>query len=161
MSGGSHEEPAPRLPLAIERILGAACMLALVGITFANVVTRYLTGGSLAFTEEYSVTLMVAIMLLGAGVAFAADRHIRITVLLDRLAPGPRRAAEVGVGGLCLLMLGLLVWLGGRMAWDAYRFEETSAGLGVPMWWYLVWLPVLALAAGLRVLGRILRVARS
>ena len=30
-----------------------------------------------------------------------------------------------------------------RVVWDDVRFEETSPGIGVPQWWYTVWLPVL------------------
>jgi TRAP-type C4-dicarboxylate transport system permease small subunit len=52
-----------------------------------------------------------------------------------------------------LLMFGLLVWYGGRMAWDDYRFEVTSPSLGVPNWWYTVWLPVLSLLIVVRLLG--------
>jgi hypothetical protein len=27
------------------------------------------------------------------------------------------------------------------MVWDDYRYEETSPGIGVPQWWYSLWLP--------------------
>ena len=40
----------------------------------------------------------------------------------------------------------LLAIFGTRMAWDEYRFEVTSPGLGIPTWIYTVWLPVLSLA---------------
>ena len=49
-------------------------------------------------------------------------------------------------------MFGLIVWYGARLAWDQYRFEELSAGLGVPTWIYTIWMPLLSLL----ILGRIL-----
>ena len=41
-------------------------MAALCLITLGNVVARYLTNYSFAFTEEYSIALMVVVTMLGA-----------------------------------------------------------------------------------------------
>ena len=39
-----------------------------------------------------------------------------------------------------------LAVLGTRVVWDEFRFEETSPGIGVPKWWYTIWLPLLSVA---------------
>ncbi len=88
-------DPPTRVPLALEKVLVAAAMAAMAIITFANVTTRYLTDVSLAFTEEYSVALMVVVALLGTSLATAAGRHVRIGTLVDGLPPPARRGAEV------------------------------------------------------------------
>ena len=87
------ELPAPhtRVPLTFERILLAAAMGAMALITAANVVTRYLSNVSLAFTEEYSVVLMVVVALVGSALAIACGRHIRIAYFTDMLSPANRR----------------------------------------------------------------------
>lgn len=149
------------MPLRIEEALMAAAMAALCLITFGNVVVRYLTNISFAFTEEYSIALMVIVALLGSSVAFATDRHIRVTFLLDRLPPRGRRWAELTVIALCIAMFALLVRLGGRLAWDEYRFEETSPGLGIPSFLYTMWLPILSAVIVLRLVGRAIRVWRG
>ena len=41
-------------------------------------------------------------------------------------------------------MFALLAGLRHAQAWDDYRFEMTSPGLGVPQWLYTVWLPLLS-----------------
>jgi hypothetical protein len=56
-------DPKTRIPLTLERVLLAAAMGAMALITAANVLTRYLSNISLAFTEEYSVALMVVVAL--------------------------------------------------------------------------------------------------
>ena len=61
------------------------------------------------------------------------------------------------VGVLFTLMAALSV----RMVWDDIRFEETSPGIGVPKWWYSVWLPVLSTAIALRAFGRWRRLGRA
>ncbi|MNJ80655.1 Tripartite ATP-independent periplasmic transporter, DctQ component [compost metagenome] len=52
---------------------------------------------------------------------------------------------------LCgMLVLGLVVWYGSVFAWQEYQWESESPGLGLPNWWYVVWLPLLALAVAWR-----------
>jgi TRAP-type C4-dicarboxylate transport system permease small subunit len=156
-----RRNPPTRVPLKVEEVLVAACMAAMALITAANVALRYLTNVSIAFTEEYSVALMVGVALLGTAVATAAGRHIRIGYFTDDLAPRARRRAEMAAMALVMLCFGLLVVFGARLAWDEYRFEVLSSGLGHPNWWYTGWLPVLSLVVVLRALGRFIRLARG
>ncbi len=153
--------PKPRVPLAIEEVLVAATMALVALITFANVVMRYLTDVSFAFTEEYSIALMVVLTFLGASAAVVKDRHIRITFITDKLSPQNRRRAEV-FAMLCMAaMYGLLVGYGAWATWDDYRFEVTSPALGVPQWLYTLCLPVLSVAVLGRAIGRIIRIRRG
>ena len=66
-------DPTPRF-LRIEEAVAAAVMALLGLITLANVVVRYLTNYSFAFTEEYSIALMVVVALLGTSIATARNR---------------------------------------------------------------------------------------
>lgn len=130
-------------------------------ITLANVVVRYLTAYSFAFTEEVSVALLVALALLGSAAAFGAGRHIQVTFFIERLPARWQTACEgVALAGNALLF-GLLAGLGGRLAWDEFRFEVTSPGLGLPQWLYTVWLPVLALWIAARALAALWRRIRT
>jgi TRAP-type C4-dicarboxylate transport system permease small subunit len=134
---------------AVERFLMAASMGALCVLTMANVLVRYFTDISFAFTEEISVALMVFMTLVGASHGFARNHHIAIAYFVER-KPSLQRFGRLLAGGSSLLMFGLLAWYGARMTWDDYRFEVTSPSLGVPQWWYSVWLPVLSLLIVLR-----------
>lgn len=147
------DEPATRVPLAFEDILAAACMGVLALITFANVVLRYLTDESIAWTEEISIALMVIMTLAAAAAAVARERHIRIDYFLERGSERRRRIlALIGAGAVVVLFAAMTV-LAARMVWDEFRFEETSPGIGVPKWWYSVWLPILSAAIALRAAG--------
>lgn len=153
--------PKPRVPLTIEETLVAATMALVALITFANVVMRYLTDVSFAFTEEYSIALMVVLTFLGASAAVVKDRHIRITFVTDKLSPINRRRAEI-FAMLCMVaMYGLLVIYGAWSTWDDYRFEVTSPALGLPQWIYTLCLPVLSVAVLARAVGRIIRIHRG
>lgn len=154
-------EAPPRVPPGIERFFAAMAMALLTLITFANVVVRYLTDFSFAFTEEYSVFLMVLMTFFGAAAAFATDRHIRMTFFTEKLPKPVARRLEYVLLVIGATMFGLLVWYGVKYTYDVWRFEETSAGLGVPVWIYWIWLPALSAVIVLRLLGRLVRVART
>ena len=86
-------KPRTRLPLKIEEVAIAAGMAAIALITAANVVVLYLTNISFAFTEEYSVVLMVLVTMLGTSLAMAGGRHIRIEYFTSLLQPRDRQLA--------------------------------------------------------------------
>ena len=152
MSDSDQAATGGKLTLgAIERFLMAASMGVLCLLTMANVLVRYFTDISFAFTEEISVALLVVMTLVGASHAFASNHHITITFFVDR-KPAWLGAARRFAALCSLIMFGLLAWYGVQMAWDDYAFEVTSPSLGVPQWWYTVWLPVLSIVIVLRLL---------
>ena len=121
-------------------------------ISIANVIVRYASNASFAFTEEYSVFLIVFLTFVGTGLAFARDAHIRITFFIDRLSPFWRRFCELAGRLAALLMFALIAWYGALLAWDEYQFDEVSAGLGYPAWIYTAWMPVLSIAIMARII---------
>ena len=126
-------------------------MAAICLITLGNVVARYLTDISFAFTEEVSVFLLVFLTFIGSAKAFLDGNQIAVGYFIDKLSwPWRRRWLLFGLA-MSALMIGLLVWYGARMAWDDFELEVTSPGLGWPQWIYTASLPLLALL----VLGRI------
>ena len=164
MTGSTdHEQdtqaPPPRR--CIEDWIGALVMAVLALITFANVLARYFTDESFAWTEEISISLMVVLAMISTGAAVVRDRHIRIEFFYEGGGPSRRRgmamlsAAATAVCFLCVAGLGT------RLAWDDWQFEVTSPGIGVPQWWYTVWLPLLSLAVAVRAMQQLVAAWRS
>lgn len=133
----------------IERWLAAFALAVICLISLANVVVRYASDASFAFTEEISIFLLVVLTFAGAAVAMRRNGHIRIALIEDKL---PRlRKPLIVFQWLCgMAVLSLVVWYGGVFAWQEYQWESESPGLGLPNWWYVVWLPVLAVAVAWR-----------
>lgn len=131
-------------------------MAALVVITMLNVITRYLSDDSFAWTEEFSVALIVVMTLAGASAVALRDRHIRIEFFFNRKTadgndqPRPRlqRAGLLLTASFFVLLAALF----SRWVWDQIRFAETSMGLGVPLWWYSLVIPPLCLVIAWRAL---------
>ena len=151
------DAPPVKVPLAVEDWLSVLVMAALAVITFVNVVVRYFSDQSIAWTEEISVFLMIVVTLVGGSAAVARDRHIKIEYFLDAgSAARQRRLAAFGAL-VTAVFFALLCALSVRLVWDDIRYEETTPGIGVPKWWYSVWLPVLSAAIAARAVGLFLR----
>lgn len=156
-SPASINRPKTRIPLSIEENLAGLILGLLALITFANVLVRYLTNFSFAFTEEISIFFMVIMTLLGSASLMAKGGHLNIAYFVDRLPRKYHRIGRIIATALNGLMFLLLAIFGARMAWDEYRFEVTSPGLGIPTWIYTVWLPLLALVIAGRAVGVVMR----
>jgi TRAP-type C4-dicarboxylate transport system permease small subunit len=154
-------DEATRVPLAIEDWLTVVVMALLALITFANVLVRYFTDQSFAWTEEFSVFLMIVLALVAGSAAVARNQHIRIEYFADS-GPERRQRALARLGAfMVFLLFALMAVLSVRTLWDDIRFGETSPGIGVPQWWYTVWLPILSAAIALRALGLFIRRGRA
>lgn len=149
-SGTDHT----KVPVVLEEALGAAAIAAICLISFGNVIVRYATNYSFAFTEEFSVFLLAFMTFVGASAAFAANEHIRITFFLDIASPGVRWVLELITLAATTIMFALIVYYGAEVTYEEWYWGETSPGLGYPTWIYTIWLPILCVAILLRVFGR-------
>ena len=120
---------------ALRRLLDAAAaalLAAILAVTAARVVGRYVLGLALPWSEELTRLLFVWLVMLAA----ARAAHMRIDLVQDRLAPRARRRLGVGVAALSVGLLGLLVYYGLALveltAYDRY----TALGVSVQ---YLYW----------------------
>ena len=105
--------------------------LAMVLVTFAIVVLRYLFDLGWIWLQESVTWMHACVFMLGAAYTLARDEHVRVDVLYRRAGPGGR--AWVNVIG-CLVFLGpfsLFLLFG---SWDyvatAWRIGETSREAG-------------------------------
>jgi len=151
---------APR-SLHVEDWLTVIVMALLALITFANVLVRYFTNSSFAWTEEISVFLMIVLALVAGSAAVARDRHIRIEWFAERGSAARRRFLAQFGAALVAVLFGVIAVLSVRVVYDDFRFEETSPGIGVPQWWYSIWLPILSLLITWRAIGLYIRRGRQ
>jgi len=153
----SEPEEKTLVPLKIEDWLTVIVMALLALITFANVLVRYFTSQSFAWTEEFSVFLMIVLALVAGSASVARNRQIRIEYFADS-GSLKRQKALARFGALMMaLLFALIAVLSVRTVIDDFRYGETSPGIGVPQWWYTIWLPVLSTAISARALGLFIR----
>ena len=77
---------------------------------------------------------------------------------LEARVPVVRRAEMLALI-LAIICFGLLAIFGAKLAYDEYRFEVLSNGLGNPQWLYTGWLPLVSLLVIARAAGRLMRLA--
>jgi TRAP-type C4-dicarboxylate transport system permease small subunit len=155
----AHDEKTV-VPLRIEDWLTVIVMGLLALITFANVLVRYFTSQSFAWTEEISVFLMIVLALVAGSAAVARNRQIRIEYFAESGSPGRQRALARFGALMVFVLFVLMAILSSRMVYDDIKYGETSPGIGVPAWWYSIWLPVMSVAIAGRALGLYIRRGR-
>jgi len=137
---------AERVFVRVNQALIGAMMVAMFGLVFTNVVTRYGLGFSIAWAEEVSSFLMIWITYLGAGLALRQGRHVAIELFQD-LLPSPMCRAVRTVLGLAVLgFLGFLVYLG-------FQFVVFGWAQDTPVTLVPRGIPYLAIPLGALLLG--------
>jgi TRAP-type C4-dicarboxylate transport system permease small subunit len=143
-----------------ESAIALVALVLLVVITLLNVVTRYFTDESLAWTEELSVFLMVILALSGTASATLRDTHLRIEAFYESGSAERQLKLRRLVAFITAVFYLFLAAVFARFTWDEFRFDETSMGLGLPRWWYSVWVAPLCLLIAGRAL-QVMRLART
>lgn len=154
-------DPPVKVPLKIEDWLSVLILGGLALITFTNVLVRYLTDNSFAWTEEISIFLLIVLTMTAGATAFIRNQHIRIEIIADGGSPQRQRRLAIISSVVVLLFFVLLAVLSARMALDDYTWGDTSPAIGIPNWWYTIWMPILATAISLRMLGMLRRLLRG
>ena len=125
--------PIDALALALERLLGAALIVAVL-YNFVNVVGRYVFGETFISADEVQIYIMVYIAFLGAAVATWRRVHLRMDVLVQRL-PRAAKATLAALELALVLVLALLVlYVSSSYVKQMAGLDARSQNAGIPMW---------------------------
>ena len=153
------------LRLAVPVMLARAGLVIL--ITVDTVMCGAAGGDALAF---YGASLAPHITMLTVGIGLLTGTVVYVAQMAGAGRPAEcgriwKRAlaiaALLGTAYMVALLFGLITVLSVRVVWDDYRFEETSPGIGVPQWWYSVWMPVLCALTTARAVQVFVRLRRG
>lgn len=144
-----------------EELLGSIMLAVMALIAFANVIVRYCTTFSLAWTEEITINFFVWVVLLGTACAFRDNTNLGMSILYSTL-PRTWRVLCYWLGILlCVGFFGGLCWTGTLEVIDEIELESQSESLGIPVWWYTIATPVLSLLIIFRMAQRALKDLRT
>ncbi|MDK2881859.1 MAG: hypothetical protein PWP12_298 [Bacillota bacterium] len=136
----------------LEEYLCAVLLFFISVLTFLNVIVRYLTNGSLAFTEELVVNLFVWITVLGGAIAFRKRSHLGVTFLTNLFPKRWQKAVAVLSGFAGTVLFLLLFAQGVGMVVQEYKNQMTTYSMALPMWIFGLAVPFGALIMLLRVI---------
>ena len=145
----------------LEDILGSFVLSVMAVIAFLNVIVRYCTSFSFAWTEEITINFFVWITLLGTARAFREGGHLGMTALYDALPLPYRRVCYWGSVLIGMCFFGALCWTGLVEVLDEIDLEATSEALGIPVWWYTIATPLFSLLIIFRIAQRAFEDLRS
>lgn len=120
-----------KLAAAAVKWLVIAMVVLMLGALSAQVVLRYVFNVTLSWSEELSLGLFTWTVLLMAAMGVREGFHVRMSLLIQRLAPGARLWAEQTIYLATTAVGGFLAWSGWRYFADTHG--STSAAIGYPI----------------------------
>ncbi len=112
----------------------SAFFLAMIGVTILLQIAGRFFGFAFDATEV-SGFCMAASTFLGLAYTLHAGAHIRVNLLVGKLAAVNRRRIEIwccGLGAAAFAFFSVKAW---EMTWESFLFGDTSPGLmAVPFW---------------------------
>ena len=133
----------------LDRLYNAAGILAalfLVGtlvMVIAGVAGRLLNF-NVPGTDAYAGYCMAAAGFLALAHTLKRGEHIRVTLVLEHLGPGPQRALELLALGAATLLAALFAYYSVRLSWQSWDFHDISTGNDATP----LWIPQLTMALG-------------
>lgn len=115
--------------------VGVVCVVAMMVLTTADVVARYVFNSPTMWADEMASYLLVAIVFLGLAHNLRTDGHIRIDVITTHVGPRARLVLEVFAYAVGVLFA--IVLIGG--AWTRFynfwiRHTQSDSPLMTPLW---------------------------
>lgn len=137
-----------------EELLGAALLGIMAAVAFVNVIVRYCTTYSFAWSEELTINFFVWVVLLGAAREFRDGGHLCMSLLYTSLSR-PWRFCCYWLGVICCcVFFGVMIWMGTLEVLDEMALDASSESLGLPVWWYTVATPLFSALAIVRLAQR-------
>lgn len=145
----------------VEAFILSASILAIACLIVLNVLTRMLTGNSIAAVGEICQFLIILITFAGLSHAAGLGRHIRMTALHDMLSHRARRYLLAFVSASTALLLLFLAVQATHYAAVVHRLGSISPVLRVPLYLVYACAPIGLASAALQYLLTTARNLRS
>jgi TRAP-type transport system small permease protein len=140
-------------------ILCGLVLTVFTGLVLYSVGMRYLFSAPPMWGEELPKLLFVWMIFIGAGLAYFSGQNIRMTGLIERVPPGPRRRIELVMHGFTVIILLAILWYSVPIVQLTSRTSSLATGL--PDAWTFFALPIGALLLLAHEFMRIRRLLRG
>lgn len=144
-----------------EKVIISIFMITMSILIFIQVISRYVFGDSVTWTEEVSRYMFIWLIFLTMGIGFKENKHIGIDIVLDRCPPALQKVISQFVYILVFSLSVLLTYEGILLVQQMAKFGQTSANLQIPMWFVYLSLPVGFLLTALRLIQTSIRLWKT
>jgi len=123
--------------------LAAAAVFAVFALMIVASIGRY-AGWRVGGINDIVSWLTAAASFFAMAHAFKHGDFVRVTLLLEKLAPRVRHVLEAMSLSIATLAVGYLAWWAARFTWESYTFNDIAGGLIV----IPIWIPQMSFVAG-------------
>lgn len=116
-----------------EEILCSFFLLATLFIVLANIFMRYFLKTGLSWAEEITTTCFVWTVYIGAAAAYKKSQHIGIDLVVKYLSGGARKAVQISIDVLLVILLIFIAYLSFKYA--VISHHKTTAVIGISSSW--------------------------
>lgn len=131
-------------------LIGCICLLVTTQVIL-NLITKVL-GTSVSFTipsyADFAGFFLAASSFLALAYTFTRGGHIRVTLFLGRLSPGPRLLAELISISVATAVSVVALWHMFKLTHESYLYGDVSPGMVV----IHLWIPQGVVCLGLSIL---------
>jgi TRAP-type C4-dicarboxylate transport system permease small subunit len=131
---------------------GCAALAAVAMVGLLVTVLLSVAGRQFSFNvpgvDAYAGYLLAACGFLALAHTLKRGEHIRVTLLLNGVHGGMRRALEIWTLLAGVLLAGCFAYYSAKLAWQSHEFNDVSTGNDATP----LWLPQLSMAVGALVL---------
>ena len=135
---------------SVERVVTFAAFLVLIGVIFADVLMREVTGSGLHWARQAGVYANLFVVMFGIGIASAGGAHLRPRFadgwLPERFEPLLIRLQDALMACFCLCFAGIAA----VVVMDSYMLAERSVVLRIVIWPFQAVVPVVFVIATVR-----------
>jgi TRAP-type C4-dicarboxylate transport system permease small subunit len=128
--------------------LAALFMVGLLGMVLLSIASRQFNF-HVPGTDAYAGYLMAAAGFLALAHTLKRGEHIRVTLLLNYLTGGMRKAFEIWALGIATLLALLYAAYSCKLAWQSHAFHDISTSSDATP----LWIPQIAMAVGTVILA--------
>jgi len=114
-------------------LLANVCLAVMLVLVFVNVLLRYLFRQPLYWGDEIMIYLMILMAFLGFGYNLMADRHIKMTALIERLSVRSQNVVRVFTSVLSIGYFAFLLVAGLYVTIDSFQIGYFSMVTGLPV----------------------------
>ena len=123
--------------------LAALCMVGLLAMVLLSVASRQL-GFNVRGIDAYAGYLMAGAGFLALAHTLKMGEHIRVTLIVNALTGGKRRALEIWSLACASVLSSALAFYSCRLVWQSLDFNDISTGNDATP----LWIPQIAMAVG-------------
>lgn len=137
------------------RIVLGCCMIVMAMAVFLGVISRYIFGQPLLWTDEIARASMVWLTFVGAAQLFSYENgHLKLTFMTDRMQPAGQRFLAIVVNVIELVLV-LVVGIG-TLVFIYFNSDAVTSALEVPIYVIYGIIPVTTAVAAFFVGGKLL-----